>query len=62
MKSKLETPSQEIAELKTLAMSKASQYSSILVAETEALSHGTCSWIANYHGSGKHYYFIIIFN
>lgn len=42
MESKLETPSQQIAVLKTLAMSKASQYSSTLVPETEAFSHGSC--------------------
>lgn len=39
--SKLETPSQQIAVLKTLAMSRTSQYSSTLVPETEALSHGS---------------------
>lgn len=36
--SKLETPSQQIAVLKTLATSRASQYSSTLVPEREALS------------------------
>lgn len=40
--SKLETPSQQIAVLKTLAVSRTSQYSSTPVPETEAFSHESC--------------------